>query len=130
MHRKFCLIAMVSQPAQISTTWIPLEGMVMATGLNPRRKEIRIPMKVLVELCSFENFTFELAYTVDVSSHGARVLTKNPWQSNQQMSVRSVQDNLYSLARVVYCQSTGDSAFAIGVEMREPTADWTKTKNH
>jgi len=34
------------------------------------------PHEVFVELCSFENVTYELAYTVDVSAHGARVMTK------------------------------------------------------
>ncbi len=77
----------------------------MATGPPLRRTEIRTPMKVLVELCSFENVTYELTYTVDVSAHGARVLTKNPWQSNQHLTVRSVQGNMYSRARVAYCQS-------------------------
>ncbi len=102
----------------------------MVTGSPLRRTEIRTPMKVLVELCSFENVTYEFAYTVDVSSHGARVLTKNPWQSNQQLTVRSVQGNLYSHARVAYCQSVDDRSFAIGVELRQPTADWTESQKH
>jgi len=71
----------------------------MATGPPSSRTEIRPPMKVLVELYSFENATYELTYTVDVSSHAARVLTKDPWQSNQHLAVRSVQGNLYSRAR-------------------------------
>ena len=98
----------------------------MATGPLSSRTEIRTPMKVLVELCSFENVTYEVAYTVDISAHGARVLTKNPWQSNQHLTVRSIQGNLYSPARVAYCQSVGGSSFAIGVELHQPTADWTK----
>lgn len=102
----------------------------MVTGPPSRRTEIRTPMKVFVELCSFENVTYELAYTVDVSAHGARVLTKNPWQSNQHLTVRSVQGNLYSQARVAYCQSIDGRSFAIGVELRQPTADWTEPQKH
>ena len=98
----------------------------MTTGPNLRRTEIRTSLKVPVELCSFENVTYELAYTVDVSSHGARVLTKNPWQSNQHLTVRSVQGNLYSHARIAYRQSVDGRSFAIGVELRQPTADWTE----
>src|SRR5690349_6875113 len=77
----------------------------MATAPNLRRSDIRTSLKVLVELCSFENAIYEFAYTVDVSSHGARVLTKNPWQLNQHIASRSAQGNLYSPARVAYCQS-------------------------
>ena len=102
----------------------------MATWPPSSRKEIRTPMKVPVELCSFENVTYELTCTVDVSIHGARVLTKNPWQSNQYLTVRSVQGNLCSQARVAYCQSVGGSSFAIGVELRQSTADWPELQKH
>src|SRR5260221_12177155 len=102
----------------------------MATGAPPSRREIRTRVKVPVELCSFENVIYEVAYTVDVSAHGARVLTKNPWQSNQRLTVRSVQGNLYSHARVVYCQAADGRSFAIGVELHEPTADWTEAQKH
>ncbi len=102
----------------------------MTTGPRSTRTEIRTPLKVLVELCSFENVTYELAYTADVSSHGACVLTKNPWQSNQHLTVRSVRGNLYSQARVAYCQPVDGRSFAIGVELRQPTADWTEPQRH
>ena len=102
----------------------------MTAGPRSSRTEVRTPMKVLVELCSFENITHEFAYTVDVSAHGARVLTKNPWQSNQHLTVRSVQGNLYSQARVTYCQSVDGRCFAIGLELRQPTADWTEPQKH
>ncbi len=102
----------------------------MTAGPRSSRTEIRTPMRVLVELCSFENVTYEFAYTVDVSAHGARVLTKNPWGSNQHITVRSVQGNLYSHARVAYCQSVDGSCFAIGVELRQPTADWMEPQKH
>ena len=102
----------------------------MASGPPLSRTGIRTPKKVLVELCSFENVSYEVAHTVDVSAHGARVLTKNPWHSNQHLTVRSVQGNLCSPARVAYCQSVGGSSFAIGVELHQPTVDWPETEKH
>jgi PilZ domain-containing protein len=122
---------MFSHPARLTAPRIPSgEDNAMVTGPPSRRAEIRTPMKVFVELCSFENVTYELAYTVDVSAHGARVLTKHPWQSNQHLTVRSVQGYLYSQARVAYCQSVDGRFFAIGVELRQPTADWTEPQKH
>ena len=97
----------------------------MTTG-PPSRTEIRTPMKVLVELCSFENVTYELAYTMDVSPHGARVRTKNPWQSNQHLTVRSVQGNLHSRARVAYCQQLERTKFALGLQLVERVEEWGK----
>ncbi len=102
----------------------------MTTGPPLRRTEIRTPLKLLVELCSFENVTYELAYAADVSSRGARVLTKNPWKLNQHLTVRSIQGNLFSHARVAYCQTVDGRSFAIGVELRQPTADWTEPQKH
>jgi hypothetical protein len=106
------------------------EGNAMTTGPRSSRTEIRTLMRVPVELCSFENVTYEFAYTVDVSSRGARILTKNPWQSNQHLTVSAVQGNLYSRARVAYCQSVDRRSFAIGVELHQPTADWTEPQKH
>ena len=98
----------------------------MAIGAPPSRREIRTRMKVPVELCSFENVIYEVAYTVDVSPHGARILTKSPWQSNQRLTVRPVQGKLCSTARVAYCRSVEGGSFAIGVELGQPTADWSE----
>jgi hypothetical protein len=125
------LISLFNAPALLTAPRLPSgEGNAMTTGPGSTRTEIRTPLKVLVELCSFENVTYELAYTIDVSSHGARVLTKNPWELNQHLTVRSVQGNLYSHARVAYCQSVDGRSFAIGVELRQPTADWTEPLKH
>jgi len=100
----------------------------MAIGPPARRTEDRTPRQVLVELCSFENFSYELAYTVDVSKHGARVLTKNPWQANQRLTVRLVRGDLSSRARVAYCRSVDASTFAIGLELGQPAATWTESE--
>jgi hypothetical protein len=89
------------------------------------RKEARIPVKMFVNLYDPGKPTFELAPTIDISCYGARVVTKKIWQPNQQLSVRSIRGNLYSLARVVYCQPYVGDSFVIGIEMYYPTGDWT-----
>src|SRR6266849_10670545 len=90
------------------------------------RKEVRIPMKMYVNLYSLDNPTFEVAPTIDISCHGARVVTKTIWQPNQQISVRSIRGNLYSPARVVYCQPYMDKFSVIGIEIYSSTGGWTK----
>lgn len=89
------------------------------------RKEVRIPMKMFVNLCSSDSPSFEVAPTIDISCHGARVLTRTNWQLNQQLSVRSIRGNLKSRARVVHCQPYTDNSFVIGIEIYSPTGDWT-----
>lgn len=81
---------------------------------------------MFVNLYDSGNPTFEVAPTIDISCHGARVVTKRRWQLNQLLSVRSIRGNLYSYARVVYCQPYADNFFVVGIEMYYTTGDWTK----
>jgi len=90
-----------------------------------RRKEVRFPAKMFVNLCSEENSWAEIARTFDISSHGARVVSKRSWRPNQELSVRSIRGHLYSRARVVYCQPATEDSFVVGIEMYYPTGDWT-----
>jgi hypothetical protein len=88
------------------------------------RKEIRVPLKMFVNLSSSDNPSFEIAPTIDVSCHGARVLSRTSWQQNQQLSVRSIRGTLNSHARVAHCQPYTDNRFMIGIEIYSP-GDWT-----
>jgi hypothetical protein len=96
----------------------------MANIFPPVRTESRIPNKTLVELYSLENAAYEITSTINVSLHGARVLTKAPWAPNQDVSVRSVPGNFCSRAHIVYCKPLPDNSFFIGLELHQPTGDW------
>lgn len=100
----------------------------MADAPLSSRKEPRIPVKLFVSLYSPDNPTFEVASTIDISCHGARVVTKTFWQPNQHLSVRSIRGNLYSRARVVHCQRYAYDSFVVGLEMYYPEGDWTTAK--
>ena len=101
------------------------EGEALAETPLLRRKEVRIPMKMFVNLHSSDSQTFEIAPTIDISCHGARVVTKRIWQPNQQLSVRSIRGNLHSRARVVHCRPYTGNSFLLGIEIYYPTGDWT-----
>jgi PilZ domain len=89
------------------------------------RKEQRIALKVFVKLSSPGNPSSEIAPTIDISCHGARVVTRRNWRPDEHLSVQSIRGNLYSRARVVHCQPHGDNSFIIGIQMYYPTSDWT-----
>lgn len=100
----------------------------LASAPPPRRAEPRIPKRVLVRLWDSQSGRFEITPTVDISCHGARVMSKRSWQTNDQLLVQSVGGNLYAHARVVHCRPlTGDS-YAVGLELHQPTEDWTADK--
>jgi len=93
---------------------------------GPRRKEFRVPLKTFVNLSAFDKPSYEIASTIDISRHGARVLTRKSWQPNQEVSIRSIRGtNLNSRARVVHCQPYTDNIFVIGIEFYSPIGDWT-----
>jgi hypothetical protein len=89
------------------------------------RKEQRVALKMFVKLSSPDSPSSEIAPTIDISCHGARVVTRRNWRPDEQLSVRSIRGNLYSRARVVHCQPHLDNSFIIGIQMYYPTGDWT-----
>ncbi len=88
------------------------------------RKEVRVPLKMFVNLRSSDNSSSEIAPTIDISCHGARVVTTRSWQPNQQLSIRSIRGSLKSLGRVAHSQPLTDNRFVIGIEIYS-SGDWT-----
>jgi hypothetical protein len=88
------------------------------------RKEDRVPLKMFVNLTSSDDPSFELAPTIDISCHGARVLTRRSWLPNQQLSIRSIRGSVKSFGRVAHCQPYSDNRFVIGIEIFS-LGDWT-----
>ena len=89
-----------------------------------RRTERRIPKRMEVKLFDPERRGIEITPTIDISIHGARVVSKNFWRPNETISVHSMGGNIYSHARVVHCQALKDRSYAVGLEMSNPTSDW------
>ena len=88
------------------------------------RKEDRVPLKMFVNLSCSDNPSFEIAPTIDISCHGARVVSRRDWQTNQQLSIRSIRGSLKSFGRVAHCQPYTDDRFVVGIEIYSP-GDWT-----
>jgi hypothetical protein len=92
-----------------------------------RRAEKRTIIRMFVKLSNPENGKFEITSTIDVSRHGARVVTKSPWQPNQDLIVQTIRGNLYSRARAVHCQPLEGGSYALGLELFSPLGEWTKS---
>jgi PilZ domain len=80
----------------------------------------------VVKLFDPEKIDFEIAHTVDISGHGARVVSKRSWERNLQLSIMSISGNLSSSARVAHCQPREDGSYAVGLELYRPSADWAE----
>ncbi len=90
-----------------------------------RRTENRSPLEVAVTLLSMTAGTYEVTTTRDVSLHGACILTKQQWQPNQRLDVRSLQGSFSGFARVVHCRPKGPAAFITGLEFFFTNGQWT-----
>jgi hypothetical protein len=93
--------------------------------MQPGRDNKRRATTVAVMLTSPDRaFATELALTENISSHGARVLTKKLWWANDAVVIKSLEGDLQSEARVVYREPVREKVYAIGLELLEPRGKW------
>lgn len=89
------------------------------------RHEKRSAVAVAVMLTSLDPaFPTELTLTENISSRGARVVTKRLWLANDSLVIKSLEGDFYSEARVIYRQAMREEVYAIGVELIEPMGGW------
>lgn len=92
-----------------------------------RRAETRILLKMFVKISDPATGAFEITSTIDVSCHGARVVTKSFWNANQDLFVQPIRGNLPSRGRVAHCAVRQDGTYEIGLELYPSTDDWTRS---
>lgn len=98
---------------------------------EPRRVSDRTPVHVAVDLSvSDVHMAAQQGITENVSPRGARVVTSQPLQPNDRVTVRSLLGSLRSRARVVYCQPLAKGSFAIGLELFVKVGEWTLPDAH
>jgi hypothetical protein len=89
------------------------------------RNEKRVPMAVPVCLVVAEKLLVaDQAMTVNVSPHGARVLTKRRWQPEEQPRLASSSGEPRTQAKIVYCEPLTDGHFCVGLQFLSPITDW------
>lgn len=93
--------------------------------MEPRRVEERIAAAVAVMLTSADPaFPTELTLTQNISSRGARVVTRGLWWANDSLVVKSLEGDLQSEARVIYRQPIRENVYVVGLELIEPSGGW------
>lgn len=95
--------------------------------IQPGRSEKRISAAVSVALTSSESafpIKTELTKAENISGRGARVNTDRLWSVNGSLVIKSLEGDLQSEARVIYCQRVRKNGFAIGLELIAPAGNW------
>lgn len=91
------------------------------------RHEKRSAVAVAVMLTSADPaFPTELTLTQNISSRGARVVTRGLWWANDSLVIKSLEGSLYSEARVIYRQPIHEDVYAVGLELIAPWGDWQR----
>lgn len=86
------------------------------------RREKRVVAVVTAQLLSLDNPSEgETAFTENLSSQGARVVTHRAWQRNERVVVVSAVHRMR--ARVVYCKVRNDGGYSVGLEFLRQAAD-------
>jgi hypothetical protein len=97
------------------------------------RMEKRIPIAVVVRLTHAQDQPVngaELTYTDNVSAHGARVVSRHPWQTGETVQVTSLKDEITIRGKVVYCQKLPDDRYLMGLNFQERQVTWSNYLNY
>jgi len=87
--------------------------------------EKRSARAVAVELSRPElSHATETAFTENVSLHGVRVVSKQPWRVGDRLLVKSLEGDFRSQAQVMYCQRLPNNALAVGLELFTRAEQW------
>lgn len=116
------MIATLDRPARLPS--LIRIFVAVADASTRQRSEERIPQRMFVRLSLPDGASFEMAQTIDISRHGARVATKRFWAPNQHLLLRALRGNLSAYARVVRCESLAENSYCLGLELYNPVGDW------
>lgn len=81
------------------------------------RVEKRATVRVPVHIVPVENaFIAETTTTVNISRHGARLLTSRRWRPGEQLALTLLSGEFQRYGRVIYCCPLSDGQFCVGLE--------------
>jgi hypothetical protein len=87
--------------------------------------EKRVPMALPVDIVIAEEMLVsERAVTVNVSPHGARLVTKRHLRVEERLWLASLTSYFRLQGSVVYCQPLAGGDFCVGLKFRASSIDW------
>lgn len=90
-------------------------------GRNEKRVMMAIPVRLVT---AGKLLVAEQAVTVNVSSQGARVITRRRWLPKEQPRLAFASGEFKAHAKVVYCEPLRDGRFCIGLKFMSAIIDW------
>jgi len=95
------------------------------------RIERRLPIIVVVRLAPLASASSdgERTFTDNISPHGARIFSKQPWQAGDLVRVTPLHAAA-AFGEVVYCQKLPDDRFSVGVRFPERPVPWPTLRKY
>ena len=97
--------------------------MPVRSGRLEKRIRLAVPMQISSVL---DPTATEETTTENVCSLGIRILTQRARELNERLWVKSLDEDLRNLARVVYCQRLPDGRFGIGLQFQGQAVNWSR----
>jgi hypothetical protein len=91
--------------------------------------EKRLPISIVVHLTKMQDQFVdgtELTYTDNLSSHGARVISRRPWQDGELAQVTPLTGEMPLRGKVVYCHKLPDERYCIGLNFQNGGVHWSR----
>ena len=92
------------------------------------RREKRLPIAVVVRLTGVNHPNGaggEKTFTDNVSLHGARVVSRNPWQPGEEAHVTPAKYGTPVRAKVVYCKPLANDRYFVGLNFPQQPVHWS-----
>jgi hypothetical protein len=92
------------------------------------RHEKRLPIAVVVCLTGTKpllRLGEEKTYTENVSLHGARVISRHPWQPGDEAQVTPLKYGTSARAKVVYCKRLSTDRYLVGLTFTQSPVHWS-----
>lgn len=89
------------------------------------RIEKRPMVEILVHIAPTEStFVAETATTINISQHGARILTCRRWRLGELLDLTSLSGKFQRQGTVIYCYPLNGAQFCVGLEFNASVDDW------
>jgi hypothetical protein len=92
------------------------------------RQEKRLPIVVVVCLAGVKQphgAGEEKTYTENVSLHGAKVISKHPWQPGEEAQVTALKYGTLARGKVVYCKRFSTDRYFVGLNFSQLPVHWS-----
>ena len=92
------------------------------------RHEKRLPIAVVVCITAVRlsnGDSDETTYTENVSLHGARVISRQPWRPGEEAQVTPAKFGPPARGKVVYCKQLAMNRYLVGLSFPQQPVHWS-----